>query len=326
MLNSYNINKSTLFHIEFNMELENWLNNTNRTNFENAFSIDHMVDTDLLGLKLSTELHIVFLTIIYIFGVFGNVFVIKSFAKKDKIRSFNIYVISFASCDLLACIICASQMPLLYLYKTLEQNEILIYIKAFNMAMWLAIFLHGSHLMLIAIDRVKAVYKSNVYTQTKRNVFCKTIIVLISSIGMIIPISVLQTYLSRPTSKQIFVGLACVYFAICMFTLVVSYTLMLHKIVKSTNSIHPIETTETHRINRHKRIRINKIVKQFFAITVIYFISFVPQYFGIIYNSLILRYLFYINQMCNPIVYFVSDSSFRSNVIQLLTTPFRKKS
>ena len=296
------------------MNVQNAMNDTNQTLSKIP---NWMSEHDISGLKLSSEWHIAFLTVIFGYGVIGNAFVIYIYAAKVKQRSFNIYVISMAACDIVACLISASQMPLVHWYKMQEMKGIHIYIKTFNLTIWLTTFWTTLHLLMIAIDRVNAVYKNNAYRQSKTRVLCKTITILICGILFIVPIILMQIFVSRPTTKTIVLAVSTVGGTCILFTFTLSYILILNKIVLSTKQLNSIETSTkntSHTVNAHRDRRTNRIVKQFLLLTIVYLICFIPQTIGVSFNLLIFRYFFYANQLANPIVYFIVDKSFRKNI------------
>ena len=215
------------------MNFEQAINETNTTISNRSNSISHITMQDLSGLKLSAEWHILFLTAIIGFGVFGNIIVIHIYAKNVRFRSFNIYVISLAICDIFTSSGVASQLPLLHWYKTLESNGIYIYLFALNLAIWLSAFLTGSHLVAIAIDRVRAVYNQTTYRQSTTQVACKALAIWISSVAMICQILIMQIFAERSTSRKITVALASTYGMLNVSTLTVCYTSILYTIWSS---------------------------------------------------------------------------------------------
>ena len=94
-------------------------------------------------------------------------------------------------------------------------------------------------------------------------------------------------------------------------------TMCIKENTKENNKDKPRQCHQYEKKYRRDR-RENRIVKQFLLITIVYLICFIPQNIGIAFNALIGRYLFYANQICNPIIYFIVDDSFRKKLISLL--------
>ena len=72
--------------------------------------------------------------------------------------------------------------------------------------------------------------------------------------------------------------------------------------------------------NGHQK-RVNqcyRIAIQFFSITIIFIISIISQIVGSIYGSLLLKYMYFINYLGNPVIYFIVDKSFRIALVKLL--------
>ena len=87
-----------------------------------------------------------------------------------------------------------------------------------------------------------------------------------------------------------------------------------HQVARSSSTKNKLEE------NAHQR-RVNqsyRIAAQFFLITIIFIISVLSHNLGTIYGSVLLKYMYFINFIGNPVIYFVVDKSFRVALIKLL--------
>ena len=191
--------------------------------------------------ELSAETHVVFLAVIFIFGIIGNMFVICIYSRQHTFRSFNLYIISLAMCDLLVCLTLPAQMPLLVWYKKQHFNGVSIYLKAFNLAKWLAAFVNGSHLLMIAIDRTTAVFQSTVYKQSKKDVLLKIIIIFILCILVSCVLLIIQISFRDGVPKKIFEVLIAIAGAVFLSIFTVCYAAILYKIITTERRIYPFE-------------------------------------------------------------------------------------
>ena len=127
-----------------------------------------------------------------------------------------------------------------------EMSGIYIYLKAFNLSKWLTTFWTALHLLIIAIDRVNAVYKNTAWRQSRKMILCKTIALLIFGVLLIVPIILMQVFATRHTAKIIALVLISVGGTSIVFTFTLCYILILHRIVFSTKRFRSIETTNKH--------------------------------------------------------------------------------
>ena len=193
----------------------------------------------LQGFQLSTDIHIAFLTAIFAFGIIGNMFVIIIYSRKHNFTSFNIYIISLAVSDLIVCLTLPVQMPLMFWYKTQQLNGTTIYLKAFNLTSWLTALVNGSHLLSIAIDRKRAVFKNTVYKQSKKDVFMKILAIFIICAAISSVVFMTQLGFERGVMKMIFIVLISIGSAAFLIIVIVCYSMILYKLATAERRIYP---------------------------------------------------------------------------------------
>ena len=218
------------------------MSNPNKTWMKGPQNINNMSkEYEFSGYKLADEINIVILTVIYLFGVVGNMFVIYIYSRKTIFSSFNIYRISLAMCELFSCIVNASQMPLLYWYKIQEIHGSVTYIKTLNLMLWLVAVLHSFHLVLISVDRCKAAYKHSIYRPKKTNVVCKILLIYIASILLALLFAIMQFLLSRPLAKIFLTIVTFIVALIFVLILTVCYTAIVLKLVAVKLMVNPMD-------------------------------------------------------------------------------------
>ena len=212
------------------------------------------IEYDFSGYKLADEINIVILTVIYLFGVVGNMFVIYIYSRKTTFIPFNIYRISLAMCDIFACIANASQMPLVYWYKIQEMNGSATYIKTFNLMLWFVAMMISFHLVMIAIDRLKAAYRQSIHRPKKMNVMCKIVWIYIASIIMASLFATMQFILPRPLAKKMLITVSLIVSFTVISIFFGCYTAIFVKLLASKVRIHPIENRNKRKCNADNKI------------------------------------------------------------------------
>ena len=76
--------------------------------------------------------------------------------------------------------------------------------------------------------------------------------------------------------------------------------------VKTSNDLEKLKLRQTY-----------SVAKIFFLITVLYLISAIACFAGVIFNSLYIMYVYFITHIGSPVTYFVVDRSFRRKAIRL---------
>ena len=194
---------------------------------------------------LPLEIHLFFLTVIFLFGVIGNVFVIIICLNNETFRTYNMYIISLACLDIIACFTFAPQFPLFHWYKIQQWKGEPVYVYGFITNWWFVACAYNGHLACMAVDRAKAIFQSIFYRQSKLEVGLKIAVVYITSLLVTtITIFILVFSKSAEMAKKILVVLGSTITSHTLTTLIICYSSILFKMCKSMNRIKDITSAK----------------------------------------------------------------------------------
>lgn len=333
--------------------------------------LDDMIETDNVTLKDINEAFrirnlggIIFVSVLMVIGLVGNLHVILIYALKFKISNYKIYILILASLDMTNC--CLS-MPLVIMYLSFPfMFPSNIFCKVFRFILYYVSISSTIILVVIAVDRFRKICKPMKFQLTVFHTKMLCMIVLFVTLCVTWPVPVLygnstvHTGIAGITGTRCFTldefkdtnyqaqynALLTVVFIVITLILAILYYRIVRDVRQHNKIRWECQRSRSSRINMsHKQhsIKAAKTTITLFAVTVGYVASALPHHAlamlifikkdldciltfeqGFAYYMFV--WIFLTNNCINPIIYGFSDSRFRREIKKFYHSVFRSTS
>ena len=247
----------------------------------------------------------------------GNSLVIYIYSRSEEIAEIKIFELAFAFLDILAGLLLLPRYFLRVPFAGLCRNEYVIKFSEISLTVAgpLAFAAYYSLLVCVAIDRFCAVFYPLQFKIMRKGYIRK----------MLLTVVVFQLLVAVSTKLvsffRIFSYLSLLYFLAAIVAIVVIVILFTAIVVRiRRNSAQRAALGVGGQDAQHM-----KAVKIFSLITAFYLLGYVP--FGLALVDVLpaeFGFLYYVNHVCNPIIYFAINDQFRRDVIAVFKRCCRK--
>ena len=274
----------------------------------------------------------VVVTLILVTGVIGSGVVLKIYSKEKKQAS-QIYIMALALIDLLGCLFVLPQIPFWQSGKIPVESPI------FGLYMYVVIVQKQSYLFVqiaMVFDRIFAVFKPHSFNQLRRKTN-KILLMIFVAVQITIQLAMITHYALGIAAAIAIVGaIHSIAFGLGLGVLVTAYPAIALKLWKQSRRIKPTSVNQQNQPsaatgNPNKSISESqqrtrhhiKILKLYVAILVIFLIGFLTALMLSIGNREVIKrfhwlsYVYYLNSVGNPFIYYVFNDKFRSDVKQM---------
>ena len=205
--------------------------------------------------KAPISIHAICVPLIMMFIITGNTFVIYIYSKQKPLTVGNVFVIYLAIIDNCAAIY-VTQFPFVYYYVTQPIGG-KHYLRSLFFALfaWFVLMYLGI-LMVIALDRVWAVYKPYSYSQSTTRTLI--VITLVTIICLILS-SLIFVGEGETSDGRVVKPILVVYISTSFITIVVSYAAIAIKLRKQKSKVR--STTYVNRAAKEKPGNCERLVK-----------------------------------------------------------------
>ena len=268
-------------------------------------------ETDVFGLYVA-------IGIFYAcFGTFENSVVIYLFTRKNSSYAGNAYIIALAVLDILACTILAQIMIFVDDLKSMQY----VYTACWVFAEWLVL----SYLCVLAamsLDRLTAVARPVRY-QGMKSLQKYIISGIMTAIAFLVTFQALLVVLNADAAiRSVDDGFLLLTIAGCLVIIVVSYTIIIQKLIHQNSKVQSeLSKIHTKTPTATKSSVHVTTVKVFVGVSILYVASYIPVVIAhLTAHHIVYKFLYMINHVGNPIIYYVLNKKFRNDATDL----FRK--
>ena len=263
----------------------------------------------------------VVITVFMVLGATGNGIVLKIYMsyKKSQKHASHVYIIILAWLDLISCCVIMPQMP----FARTGRVPLQVIASEFTFHLQSYVFVQ----VAMVLDRFFAVFYPLKFHQIRKK----------TNIALLIAFIVFQTI----TQLLIFLTDIAIFtiplFGVCalgIVTTLVTYPAIAIRLwrhnqtlnLNENEKIYTMAMTSRHlKVLNEKQLRTTqhvKTLKLYVAVLTLYLASFIPLIIEMLtYGAGIgLIYLYYLNNVCNPLIYYIFISKFRRDVKALFKT------
>ena len=259
-----------------------------------------------------------------LFGTLENSIVIYLFTRKNSSYAGNAYVIALAVLDILACIVIIQ----IILFLDELQSMQYVFMACWVFTEWLVL----SYLCVLAamsLDRLMAVVRPIKYQVVKslQKYIVRGIMTVVACLVMLQALFILLK--AGAVLTKVNNALFLITIAGCLVIIVVSYTIIIRKLMQQNVKVQSefnMHKTDSNNVHMKKAVTTEgsvhvTTVKVFVGVSILFVASYIPVVVAhLTAHHIVYKFLYMINHVGNPIIYYVLNKKFRNDATDL----FRK--